>query len=163
MRALNVELEKTTVQNDATRLSSPDDSQALLPSDLTDVRISTANAALKLKVPPSYPLHFKLVLGACNLRFHVFALDTSHRRRRAPPAHVPSPPPLPLKHPTIIRNVLIRIQLFHLAPPCFHRTRSSIRRSRSRLHRRLKQRLPRDTHVSMRRVPEFLLRPDEHH
>jgi hypothetical protein len=63
MQALNVELEKTAVQNTATRSSADDASAALLPSDLTDVRISTANAALRLKVPTSYPLHFNLVQG----------------------------------------------------------------------------------------------------
>ncbi len=60
MRALNVEL-STAVQNEAFELLSPDDVDALLPSDLTDVHISTANAALRLKVPPSYPLHFNFV------------------------------------------------------------------------------------------------------
>jgi hypothetical protein len=76
MQALNVEL-ATAIQNEAFELLSPDDVQALLPSDLTDVQISTANAALRLKVPPSHPLHFNLVQGVCDMRCHVFALDTS--------------------------------------------------------------------------------------
>ncbi len=56
MRALNVELEKTSVQMESRPASSPDDlqndSQTLVPSDLTDIHISTANAALKQKVRP---------------------------------------------------------------------------------------------------------------